>query len=61
MTFESKLDFGDRVVIDGDDSMIVKVCGFKYLWAGCPLVEIVYFHAGDQKCVLIEEQRLTRV
>lgn len=60
MNFNSVLTFGDNVTIDGDASLIAKVVAFKYLWAGVPLVEVAYFHSGDQKYALIEETRLTK-
>ena len=58
--FRTEFDFGTRVTVDGDASIIGIITAFKYMWPGEPLVEISYFHNGEQKFALIEESRLAR-
>lgn len=60
MTFETNLNFGDRVTVDGDMSLTGTIVSFKYMWRGAPLVEISYFHNGEQKYALVEEARLVK-
>jgi len=60
MTFETTMNFGDRVMADGDRALVGTIVAFKYLFAGHPLVEIAYWHDGDMKYALVEESRLTK-
>ncbi len=61
MTFNTTLDFGAKVTIDGDPSMVCTVVAFKYFWVGQPLVEVSYAHNGEVKNALVEESRLAPV
>jgi len=59
MTFESKFRRGDRVVLDGDRSLIMTVTAHTFR-EHFETVECSYVHNGDSKCAWIEEWRLER-
>ena len=59
--FKSEFDFGDRVLIDGCDSIKATVLAFNFRSTGSPLVDCAWFHNGEAKSAWIEEYRLTRL
>lgn len=57
-TFRNRFAFGDRVIIDDDDSLVVRVSAFQYRNEKS-IVEVGYVHNGDAKVAWIEEWRLS--
>lgn len=57
-TFTSEFKLGDRVLIDGDASIVAVVTA--YAWRGERAeLEICWFHNGGQQSLWIGEWRLT--
>lgn len=57
MTFESKWKYRDRVIIDGDTSIIGVVTGFQFR-IGYLIVEVSWVHDGAAQTAWLEEWRL---
>lgn len=55
----SRFGYRDRVVIDGDNSLVGYVTGFMFREGGVVLVEVCWMANGDSKESRIEEWRLT--
>jgi hypothetical protein len=58
-TLKSKWAIGDRVQIDGCDSVVGTVTGFCFRLTRDPTIEISYFHNGDAKSAWVEEFRIS--
>ena len=58
--FTSRFEFGDRVHIDGDDSIVARVIGFSFVSNGNQ-VQVSWFHNGDVKEAWFAEWRLSKV
>ena len=58
MTLKSPFEFGERVIIDGDKSLVARVVqlAFKSHIAEC---EVGYVHCGELKKAWIENWRLS--
>lgn len=56
-TFSSRFSLGERVIIDGDPSMVVRVTG--YLWRSVCQIEVSWVHCGSINTSWIEEWRLS--
>lgn len=59
MKFASIWSFRDRVLIDGDTSIVGLVTAFQFRGdRGEPIVEVSWVHNGDVKTAWFEEWRL---
>jgi len=58
-TFRSARQLGERVVIDGDRSLVATATGFQFRLERAPLVEVQYIHNGEGKSLWVEEWRLS--
>lgn len=56
--YQSQLSVGDRVWIDGDESILATVTGLAF-YPGHSSVQIGWVHCGDAKSCWIEPFRLT--
>lgn len=60
MIVSTEFDVGDRVVIDGDESLVGRVTGVLVRGTREPQCEVSYVHCGDVKSAWVEEWRLRR-
>jgi hypothetical protein len=60
MVFSSEFSFRDRVIIDGDSSLVVVVTGVYVRDGGAVLTEVCWISNGDAKEARIEEWRLKK-
>lgn len=58
--FSVAWDFGQKVNIDDDQSIVGTVTGFCFRVTRDPTVEVSWFHNGDAKTGWFEEWRLSR-
>ena len=58
MRLDSRFRFGDRVIVDGDHSLVAVVTSILWKTTSCQL-EIAWVHGGDLKSAYIDEWRLT--
>lgn len=58
-TFYSYLNFGQRVTIDGDDSIIGTIVSFWFKDCDICSVEVSWFHNGEVKSGWFAHSRLT--
>jgi hypothetical protein len=58
--YKSEFALYDRVIIDGESSIVATVTGFAFYGSHAD-VQISYVHSGDIKTAWIVEKRLTRV
>lgn len=56
--FESPFDMGQRVVVDGDDSLVGTITAFTFRFGDYYVVEVSYVHNGDSKHTDVEPWRL---
>jgi hypothetical protein len=61
MTLISNWDFRDRVLIDGDASIVGVVTAFMFRAPNPSLVEVSWVHNGEAKAAWFEEWRLKSV
>lgn len=54
----SRFSFGDKVVIDRDQSLVAVVTAFSFRQPDYRTVGISYVHNGDSRSAWIEEWRL---
>jgi hypothetical protein len=59
MDGHSRFDYADRVIIDGDDSLVGRVTGF-FFRGPVTLIEVSWIHNGDARFQNIEEWRLEK-
>jgi hypothetical protein len=60
VVYKSEFALYDRVIIDGESSIVATVVGFAFYGSHAD-VQISYVHSGDIKTAWIVEKRLTRV
>ncbi|WP_036292103.1 hypothetical protein [Methylosinus sp. PW1] len=58
MQIASEFELGDKVIIDGDKSIVAVVSGFT--WRGHLLIEVEWFHAGIIHSAWFHEPRLAK-
>lgn len=58
--FASNFAFGDRVFMDGDDSLIGAVTSFAWTSTGAVEVQVSWLHSGASHNAWFAERRLTR-
>lgn len=58
-TFRSKFDIGDRVVIDGDRSMVVTVVAVEFRYGPHVKVEVQWMYDGNSQSAWMDEFRLS--
>jgi hypothetical protein len=54
---ESRFGFGDRVIIDGDRSLVARVISFTFR-SHCAQVEVGWVHNGAAQTASVDEWRL---
>lgn len=60
MKFDNSFEFGDRVYIDGDVSIIARITGITVRVRDYISVECSYFQNGEAKTAWVELDRLTK-
>ena len=60
MKFETEFALLDRVIVDGDPSLVATITGFAFYDRPAE-VQISYVHNGDIKSAWIIESRLSKV
>jgi len=57
MSFEAPYEFGERVFLDGDKSLVARVVAFSFRTA-FPQIEIAWVHNGGHQSVWVDSWRL---
>lgn len=60
LTLFAPFSFGEKVIIDGDVSLVGTITAFKFRKSFL-LCEVSYFNNGKSECAEIEDWRLTAV
>lgn len=57
-TFKTDFDFGDRVLLDGDNSLIARVVAFSFR-SKFPQFEVAWVHCGALNSAWVDPFRLS--
>lgn len=57
-TYKSRFGFGDKVILDGDKSLVAVVIAILWRSSQCQ-IEVAWIHAGDAKSSYVDEWRLS--
>jgi hypothetical protein len=60
MRFESEFDLRDRVMIDGDPTIVGRIVAIRWSRDALPTYEVSWIHEGRAEYVYFDEWRLTR-
>ena len=57
-TFAADFDFGDRVLLDGDSSLVARVVAFSFR-SEFPQIEVAWVHCGTLHSAWVDPFRLS--